>query len=523
MSEEIKITGRAGMVGVSTLASRVLGLVRDIAMSTFFGTGIVAEAFYVAFMIPNLFRRLVGEGSLTVAFISVFSKLRQDEGEDVARKFMEAFWTLMMVVLAGMVVLGMVFSREIVTLFTNPKFRANTEQFELAVVMTRYMFPYLFLIGLVALSMGILNSYKRFFAPAFHPALLNIAWIASVLLLHHRFERMGLELVIGVLAGGLLQLMLQVPFLWRVGMRFIPRFNFKHPAVRRIGMLMVPSALAIGVVQINVIIANYFITAFQGARSQFFYANRFEEFPYAIFSIAIATAVLPTLSEQAGEKDRQGLSDTLGFGLRMVAFIIIPSSIGLALIGRPLIHVVLEHGVFTAADTDHTAKMLVMFCLGMWAVSGLRIVAQAYYAVEDMVTPLWSAAIGMVINVLGCWYLSGVLGRVGIPLSIMIAAVVNFLILSAMLKRKAVSLDYRPVTRTALKALIASLPMAAVVYAVAGMSLWEHPGRLLIKIVLLGLVVSGGALAYALAARLLKAQELNVVVDAFMKRLKGSR
>ena len=524
MSEESKITGRAGVVGISTLASRILGLVRDIAMSTFFGTGIVAEAFYVAFMIPNLLRRLVGEGSLTVAFISVFSKLRQDEGEEVARKFMESFWTLMMVVLAGMTVLGMVFSQEIVYIFTNPKFRANTEQFDLAVTMTRQMFPYLFLIGLVALSMGILNSYKKFFAPAFHPALLNAAWIACVLLLHGRFEQPGLAIIIGVLIGGVLQLALQVPDLWKIGVRFIPRFNFSHPALKRLGILYVPSAFAIGIVQINVVIANYFITAFPGARSQFFYANRFEEFSYAIFSLAVATAVLPTLSDQAGEKNLEAVRDTLSFSLRLVTFIIIPASIGLIFISWPLIHVVLEHGKFTATDTAATAAMLMIFCMGLWALAGHRLVIQAYYAVEDMITPLWAASVGMFVTIVGCWSLTKifVIDRAGVPLAISLATTVNFLILWAKLPSRIGKSDLKPLYRTIRVSFVSSLPMVGIVLAINILPLWKESGKLLIKIPVLTLEVAAGALAYLLVAKLMKAQELNILFDAFMKRVKKS-
>lgn len=526
MSGFSKIIRSAGTIGVATLISRILGLVRDMVMARFFGTGMVAEAFYVAFMIPALLRRLVGEGSLTVAFISVFTKFRQEHGEEEARLFLRSFWTLMTIVLAAMVLAGMLFSREVVTIFTNPQFRigpsgAETPQFALAVVMTRQMFPYLFLIGLTALAMGILNSYKHFFAPSFHPVLLNLSWISCVAVLHGRFEQAGLAVVIGVLAGGVLQLLLQVPFLLRAGMSFVPRFNFRHPAIRRIGLLMLPSTLAVGVVQINTLISTYFVTAFPGARSQIFYANRLTEFPYAIFSLAIATAVLPTLSEQAGSGDYRALRETLDRGLKLVAFIIIPASVGLAVISRPFIHIVFEHGAFTALDNMNTSAMVAMFCLGLWAVAGLRLVIQAFYAVEDMTTPLWAAAMGLAANAIGCWALPQVMGRAGVPLAISIAAVLNLLVLWARLPSRIGSLKGSGLGRTMVVALVASAPMGTAIVIANNLELWSQPGNMALKTLVLLIEVGAGALIYAAMARAFKAPELGLIIEIVARRFRG--
>ncbi len=524
MNGRRQITRSAGVIGGATLGSRVLGLIRDMVMTHLFGTGLVAEAFYVAFMIPALLRRLVGEGSLTVAFIPVFTKFRQEHGEDEARRLFSSFWTLVTIVLAAMVVLGMVFSKEIVTLFTNPEFRVSssgkdTERFLLAVLMTREMFPYLLLIGLTALSMGALNSYKHFFAPAAHPVLLNVAWISSVLLLHHRFPQAGFAIVIGVLAGGLLQLALQVPFLLGKGLSLLPRFNFRHPAIKRIGKLMLPSAFAVGIVQINTLVATYFVTAFEGGRSQLFYASRLTEFPYAIFSLAIATAILPVLSEQAGEKDLHSLRQTLSFGMRMAAFIIIPASIGLAFVAAPLVHIIYEHGAFTSADTGQTSAMLVMFCLGLWAVAGLRLVVQAFYAVEDMKTPVWAAALGMAANIAGCFYFSGLLGREGVPLAISIAAAVHVAVLWTILPKRVGKVHGAGLLKTIIKSIAASLPMAAVVFFLSGLPIWSETGRLGPKVALLAAEVLGGMLLYAAFARLLRMGELGELAGAFARKL----
>ncbi|MFO8057215.1 MAG: murein biosynthesis integral membrane protein MurJ [bacterium] len=523
MPEEKQITRSAGVIGLSTLLSRVFGLVRDMLMSFVFGTGIVAEAFYVAFMIPNLLRRLVGEGSLTIAFISVFTKVRQEEGEEEARRLAATFWLFMTVVLAGLTALGMAFSREITALFTSAEYQAVPYQFDLAADMTRELFPYLFLIGLVAVSMGILNSYRHFFAPAFAPVLLNVCWIAAVVLLHGPLGDSGLSAMIGVLAGGVVQLLLQVPFLWRITKGVWLGINFRHPALRRIGALMVPSAFAMGVIQINTLVATYFVTQFPGGRSQLYYSTRLTEFPYAIFTLAVSTAVLPFLSEQAGRKDSEALAGTMSYGLRLVAFIIIPASVGLAVISTPLIHLIYEHGSFTAVDTSRTAMMLVMACTGLWAVAGVRIVAQVFYAVEDMVTPLVAASAALVVNAACCFGFSILIGRSGVPLAIAVAAIANFLVLAFRLRSKVSGIPGKQVASTVLKSIIASVPMALFVLALNRLSIWDQSGVLHVKIPVLAAQVAGGAVIYMAVAWILKARELSSVADIVKRRMGGGR
>lgn len=519
MSSDKQIIRSAGIVGGSTLISRILGLVRDIVMTHFFGTGFVAEAFYVALTFPALLRRLVGEGSLTVAFISIYTKYRKKHGDKEAQKLLETFWTLMVIVLAGLTLLGVLLSRFLVTLFTHRSWRANEEMFDLAVVMTMEMFPYLFMIGLVALSMGVLNSYKKFFSSAFHPVLFNLSWIGGILLLHERFEQPGLSAVIGVLVGGLLQLAFQIPFLWNSGMRFIPRFNFGHPAIKKIGWLMVPSTFAVGVVQFNSLVATYFVTKVDGGKSSLFYAQRLSEFPYAIFALALATVVLPVMAEQASTKDHQGVANTLDLSLRLGAFIIIPASIGLAVISGPFIHLAFEHGEFTADDTARTSGMLIMFCVGLWAMAGLRLVVQTFYAFEDMKTPLKAASLGMAVNLVGCFMLPRFFGVGGIPAAISLAAIINLFYLAYHLPVIVGRVDFYDVQRTAVLSVLASMPMAGLALFVRRLSLWEEPGMIAAKIGLLAAVVAGGILLYALPARILGMPELRMLMDAFSGKI----
>jgi len=430
----------------------------------------------------------------------------------------------------------MVFAREIVTLFTNPEFRVRYggEQFELTVTMTRLMFPYLAPIGLVALAMGVLNSHKHFFAPAFHPALLNASWITCVLVLEKTgalasladrldiewLKTLGLAVIIGVLLGGVLQLGLQIPFLYKVGMRFVPRVNFQHPAIRRIGGLMLPSAFAVGIVQINTLISTYFVTAFAGGRAQIFLANRITEFPYALIPLAVATASLPTMSEQAGRGDHEALSRTLTQGLKMVYLLMIPASVGLALVGTPLINLFFEHGEFTSADTAHTAGILVMFCAGLWAVAGIRVVVAAFYAVEDMRTPLLAASVSMVACLLGAWQFSGWLGRSGVALAISTAAALNFGVLWLMLPRRVKGYKAEGLARTIGKTVVACLPMAVFLFGLGRIDIWSEPGGLKVKAALLAVQVIGGGLIFLFAAKLLKVPELDDLIGTVMKRIR---
>jgi putative peptidoglycan lipid II flippase len=429
----------------------------------------------------------------------------------------------MTVVLAALTALGMTFSREMTALFTSAEYQAIPRQFELAANMTRELFPYLFLIGLVAISMGVLNSYRHFFAPAFAPVLLNVCWISAVVLLHGPLGDSGLSAMIGVLAGGVAQLILQLPFLWRISKGKWPGLDFRHPALRRIGALMVPSAFAMGIIQINTLVATYFVTQFAGGRSQLYYSTRLTEFPYAIFTLAVSTAVLPFLSEQAGRKDSEALAGTMSFGLRLVGFIIIPASVGLAVISTPLIHLIYEHGSFTAEDTSQTATMLIMACVGLWAVAGVRIAAQVFYAVEDMVTPLLAAFAALVTNVACCWGFSILLGRQGVPLAISVAAMANFLVLALRLRSRVSGIKGKQLAATVIKSIAACLPMALFVLALGHLSIWEKTGLLYYKVPVLALQVAGGAGIYMAAAWALKAEELSSVVGIVKKRLGGKK
>ncbi|OGP12776.1 MAG: murein biosynthesis integral membrane protein MurJ, partial [Deltaproteobacteria bacterium GWA2_47_9] len=348
MSEEkSRIARAAGVVGGATLMSRILGFVRDAFIANLFGAGMAADAFFVAFRIPNMFRRLLGEGSLTSSFIPVFTEYLTQKSREEAREMASAFFSLAMVVLSLVTIGGIILAPQIVTVLAHG-FTSIPEKFTLTVTLTRMMFPYLFFIGLVALCMGILNSLRHFAAPALSPVLLNISMILSVVLLAPFFKEPVLALAIGVLIGGVSQLALQLPFLWKNGMRIKLEWKPGHPGVVRVGWLMAPSIIGLAVTQINVLV-DTIVASFlkEGTVSYLYYADRLLEFPMGIFAIAIATAVLPAMSEKAAKNDMAGVKETFSYALRLTLFLTIPAMVGLIALGIPIISILFQRGLFS--------------------------------------------------------------------------------------------------------------------------------------------------------------------------------
>ena len=370
MNEKRKIAKAAGIVGGATLLSRIFGFVRDMVVAQLFGAGVATDAFFVAFRIPNLLRRLVGEGSLTASFIPVYSEYISQRSKEEGDELVSASFSVLTIVLIFFTGLGILFSPWIIK-FMAYGFSLEPEKFKLTVLLTRLMFPYIFFIGLVALAMGVLNSWKHFAAPALAPVLLNLAIIACALLLAGFLKEPIISLAIGVLLGGIIQLLFQVPFIRRkeITVRFL--FRPFHPGVKRIGLLMAPSVLGLGVTQLNVLVSTFLASYLPGGSvSYLYYADRLLEFPMGIFAIAIATAILPTMSEQTTKNDLQGMKETLSFALRFVFFVTLPAMIGLMVLRLPIINLLFQRGAFSAHSAEMTAEALLYYALGLAAFAG---------------------------------------------------------------------------------------------------------------------------------------------------------
>src|SRR4030043_913062 len=354
MSENHKITKAATTIGMGTLLSRILGFLRDMVIAHFFGAGMAADAFFVAFRIPNLWRRLVGEGSLTISFIPVYTEYLTQRSEKETRKVPHVAFTIAGVILLILTVLGILFSPILIRIVA-PGFIQIPEKFELTVTLNKIIFPYLFFMGLFALCMGILNSYRHFFAPAIAPIFLNISMIVSVFLFYHTFKVPVMTLALGVLAGGVTQFLFQIPFLYKRRITFRFNFNFQHPAIKRIGLLMIPGLIGTAVYQINVFIDTIFASFLpSGSVSYLFYADRLMEFPLGIFAMAIGMASLPSLSALVSQGKMEEFKETLSFTFRLTAFISIPAMVGLIALKTPIINLLFQRGVFDYGATEMT-------------------------------------------------------------------------------------------------------------------------------------------------------------------------
>ncbi len=387
-----------GAIGLATLASRVLGYVRDIVLAQTFGAGPVTDAFFVAFRIPNLLRRLLAEGALSTAIIPVFSETLARGGPASFARMVRAVAGAGTVVLCAVSALGMLLAPWIVAVMA-PGWRSQAGLFDLAVTLTRTMFPYLLLVGLAALAMGALNSHHRFFTAALAPAVLNIAMIAAVLGLAGRMTPPIMALAVGVLAGGLGQFLVQLPELRRLGVPLMPALDWSHPAVRQVARRLWPAVFSLAAVQVTVIVNTLLASLLQGGTvSYLYYADRVMEFPLGVFGIALATAILPTMSAQAARGQREALRSTLSFALRLSAFIAVPAAVGLVVLGGPIVRLLLQRGEFGAQEAMYTAQALAGYAVGLPAFSATRIAAQTFYALGDTRTPVIVGAVSVAAN-----------------------------------------------------------------------------------------------------------------------------
>ena len=504
--EHAKISRRVGTVSFFTLISRFLGLGRDVVLAWAFGATRMADAFYVAFRIPNILRRLVAEGALTVAFVPVYTEYLKRSKEE-ARTAASVVFTFLTLFLVAMVVLGIVFAPWLVRLIAWG-FLDSPEKFDLTVYLTRLMFPYIFLISLVALSMGILNSLGRFAAPAAAPILLNVAIILGAVVLSHLFELPVVGLALGVLIGGVAQLALQIPSLAREGM--LPRltFNWRHPAIRGMGLLMIPSAVGAAVYQINVLVVTLLASFLpEGSVSYLWYADRVSEFPLGIFAIAVATATLPTLSKHAAGKDIASFKETMNFGLRLSFLIAIPSAVGLYMLATPIVEVLFQRGQFDQATAIATAGALAFFALKIPFVSGVRNLVPGFFALRDAKTPVIVSGVAVVVNVACALFLMRPLLHRGLALALVISSAVNFLLLMWLFRRKVGLIGGRRLAVSLAKTCVTSAVMAlaialaqSIVGPTAGMVLWEKASVLI-------LYVFGGAAIFIAITRVINMPE----------------
>jgi putative peptidoglycan lipid II flippase len=402
LTEKKQILKTASIISLVTIVSRILGYVRDQRIVLLLGTSHISDSFFLAYRIPNLFRRLVGEGSMTSSFIPVFTTYMRDKSKEEVWEFANnLFWTLALV-LACITVLGMVFSPTVIHTFTPSS--APGLHWDEAIKLNRLIFPYLFFIGLAALAMGILNCFHIFGLPAATPVLLNLSIILfSVGAVWYHFKDPAVSLAVGVLVGGALQFLVQVPTLVQKGMDFKFGISFVHPGIQNVARLMLPRFFGIGIGQINFFVDTYFANSkFMplGSLTALTVADRVMELVLGGYAIAVATAILPMMSHQAAAKDFEALKKTLTFSVRIVAFITIPAALGLMILREPIIRVLFQHGQFVAESTKLTARALMYYAVGLPALASVKLVVPAFYSTGDTKTPVFVAFASLTLNIM---------------------------------------------------------------------------------------------------------------------------
>lgn len=463
------------VVGSLTLLSRVSGLVRDMVYSRAFGAGSLMDAFLVAFKIPNFLRRLTGEGAFSQAFVPVITEYRarreQAEVQHLVAGIAGTFGTLLLVVTA----IGVVAAPVLVLLFA-PGFRADGDRYDLAVDMLRFTFPYLFFISLVALASGVLNSYGRFGLPAFTPVLLNLVMIVFAAFVAPHSGSPGLALAIGVFVAGLVQLAVQLPALRAIGMLALPRWDRVHEGVRRVGRLMLPGIFGSSVAQVSLLldtlIASFLTT---GSIAWLYYADRLVEFPLGVFSIALATVILPGLSAHHANRSPQQFAATLDWALRLTCVVVLPAATGLLLLAGPLTATIFGYGEFGARDVQMSAYALMAYALGLAGFSLVKVLAPGYFARQDTRTPVRVGIIALSVNmgfnivvVVPAWRLGFPVPHMLLALSTGLSALLNATLLYRGLRRDGIYAPSAGWRRLLLQVTFACLAMAGWLWWLAG-------------------------------------------------------
>jgi putative peptidoglycan lipid II flippase len=465
------VTRSARTVSVAVLGSRVLGLVREQVLASLFGASREFDAFVTAFRIPNLLRDLFAEGALSAAFVTTFSQKLTTEGDKSAWRLANLVLNALLVVLGVLTLLGILVAPWLVRLIA-PGFAEISGKAELTTTLTRIMFPFLLLVAIAALAMGMLNAKHRFGIPASASMMFNVGSILGGVgfaywLDPHFGPRAMIGISLGTLIGGALQWLVQVPSLRAVGYRYEPLLDWHDPGFRQVVKLVGPSVLGVAAVQINVFVDNWFASFFgNGAVSWLNCAFRLMQFPIGVFGVAIATATLPTVSAHVARGDIAEFRKTLGRSIRLAFFLCVPAACGLAVLARPIIGAIYQHGRFDAASTAQTALCLQAFAVGLAGYAAIKVIAPTFYAFGDSRTPMYVALFSIVVNA-GLDYVFAILLKMntaGLALSTSCVALTNFFLLLVLMRRRIERVEASVLVRSLARIAVASAAMAGAAY-----------------------------------------------------------
>ena len=515
MSTNKSVAKSATIIGFATLCSRILGFIRDVVIARLFGVYVYAQAFVIAFRIPNLFRDLVGEGAANAAFVPVFSEYQVKHTKEEFWELANIVLNLLLVIVSAITLLGIIFSPFIVRLIA-PGFILDPQKLEITIRLNRIIFPYILLISLAAYAMAILNSLKHFSVPAFAPCLLNISIIVFALLYGENIKGLAL----GVLVGGFLQLVIQAPVLYKKGFRLRLFASFKHPAAKTIGRLMLPRLFSSAIYQLNNFVDSIFgslaLIVGEGGVAVLYYAYRLILFPLGIFSNALSQAILPTFSTQVLEDTHDNLKKTLSFGLRATFFVMLPASVGFMVLAHPIIQAIFRGGKFDAYSADQTAKVLIFYSIGLFAYGASKILQSCFFALKDTKTPAKIAFVALIVNIVLNAILMFPMKLSGLALATSISGINTFLILFFLLRKKIHGFGIKAIIISFTRILLASLAMGFVCWQVSRNIVFD--GGALAKVFNLSLSIAIGLISYTVFCFILRVREIHELWRWILKK-----
>lgn len=549
VSKQTSVARSAGIVSIAVMFSRVLGLVREMIFARYFGAGFLYDAYVVAFRIPNVLRDLFAEGALSVAFVKVFTDYQVNKSEKEAWRLASLILNLLAVILSLVCIVGIIFSRQFVGLIADG---FSPEKAALATTLTQIMFPFILLVALAAVAMGVLNTKGIFGIPASASTVFNIVSIVVGLILAYWLSGGGwlnsgdknavpvqsaqwaiIGMAIGTLIGGAAQFLMQLPALFKVGFRFSPVLSFTDEGVRKVVSLMTPAILGTSAVQINVLINTYFVSQIEGAQGWLSYAFRLMQFPIGLFGVAVGTAAIPVLSRLASEGKIKDFRDTVSSSMSLVFLMTLPSACGLIVLGEPIIRLIYERGKFDATATSMTAIALAGYSIGLTGYAAIKILSPAFYALNDAKTPMIIAIASIAVNFAGSYFLREWLGQygittetphgyghVGVALATSIVALVNFSALAVLMRRRIKRLNGREIFISFLKIAAASMVLSAVCYASYHFLFNRYGvGSFVTKLVEAFVPIVLGGIAFVVAAKILRVAELEQAFGMVKRKL----
>jgi putative peptidoglycan lipid II flippase len=523
-----RLARSAGVIGIATMTSRVLGLVRDQVMAYLFGAGNAVDAYNVAFRIPNLVRDLFAEGAMSAAFVPTFTRYLTREGRPAAWRLGNHVVNALLIVTALVVCAGLLFTEPLVTMFAED-YSQVPGKLELTVLLTRVMLPFLTLVAVAAAFMGMLNSLNRFFVPALSPAMFNVASILCAILLVPLMPRVGLPpitaMAIGVLIGGAGQILAQWPVLHKEGYRYRPVVDVREPGLRQVLILMGPGTLGLAATQINVFVNTVLATGEgTGAVSWLNYAFRLMYLPLGIFGVSIATAAVPAIARHAARDDIPGMRHEVANGIAMMTVLNVPATLGLIVLARPIIAMLFERGAFAPRDTDATAAALVCYAIGLIGYSVVEVVSPTFYALHESRKPVMVSAASVLVNAALNIMFVRRFGYLGLAVGTSLTALLNASVLLDMLRRRLGGIEGTRLLGVFGRTLAASIVMATAAFALDVWLVHLLPGRsLLMEVVRVATTIAGSLVVLLAASWLVGLHEIKDVLRALTARVRRPR